>query len=121
MAKKNPAAIIVETYTMGTIRGDAFLELQGIFQHYMGDMLGVDPDYIPHEARQILVDRGFAKVEKYHDQYLMIPTSKALQTFYLELQDGQRVREPRDARDGRLVVEIPSWAEYKPALGIPQR
>jgi len=121
MSKKNPANILVETYTMGTLTGDVFLELQGVFQHYMGDMLGVDPDYIPHAARRTLIERGFATVEKYHDQYLVIPSKKALHTFYLELADGRRVSEPRDARDGRLVVEIPTWAEYKPALGVPQR
>jgi hypothetical protein len=121
MPKKNPAEILVETYTMGTLTGDAFLELQGIFVAHMGDEHGVDPDWIPQQIRKTLIERGFATVEKFSTQYLLVPTAQSLRTFYLELSDGSRAREPRDARNGRLVVEIPTWAEYKPALGVPQR
>jgi len=117
---KQPSEIIVETYTMGTLRGDAFLVLQEIFQMAGGDMYGVDPDQVPHEVKQILVDRGFAKVEKIHSSYYMIPTDQSYHTFYLELGNGWRVMEPRDPSDGRLVVRIPEWAEYQPALGVPQ-
>lgn len=114
------AAIIVETFVMGTIRGDFFLELQTIFQNYMGDMGATPAGHIQHSALVALFDRGFVVAHYNHsgrfDGY--VPSERALSCMYLQNPHGGRSMEPRDAHDSRLVVERPEWAEAPSGLGV---
>jgi hypothetical protein len=116
--RKNPRDITVETYTMGTVDGETFLELEGVFKASQGDMYGVNPDYIPQRCLQILYDRGFVTIElSYSKVRYVVPSHKAQQTMYLQKSNGCRVHEPREVQEGRLVVQVPEWAESTPALG----
>ena len=115
------ASIIVETFTMGTLSGDVFAELQTIFQNYIGDMGATKIAHINVRALRILSDRGFitasCNYQGRFDGYK--PSDRALACMHLELANGCRASEPRDAYDGRLVVEAPSWCEAPAsALGV---
>jgi hypothetical protein len=118
---KNLAAIIVETFTMGTLTGDVFAELQIIFQNYMGDMGATPIAHINVRALQILTDRGFITASyNYEGRHIGYePSKRALQCMRLELANGGGCYEPRDAFDGRLVVDVPVWCEAPAsALGV---
>jgi len=114
------SAIIVDTFIMGTIRGDFFMELQTIFQNYMGDMGCTKPEHISGSALAHLSDRGFIATDYNHNGHFRgyKPSDKALSCMFLQLSHGGRVHEPRDAFDGRLVVERPEWAEPASAVGV---
>lgn len=115
----NLAAIIVETFVMGTLTGDFFMELQTIFQNYMGDMGATPAAHINQRALCALADRGFV-VAHYNyngrfDGY--VPSERALSCMFLQLSHGGRCMEPRDAFDARLVVQRPDWAQAASGLG----
>lgn len=112
--------VIVETFVMGTVRGDHFMELQTIFQNYHGDNGATPITEINTESLRYLFERGFIVS---HSDYLgrfdgYVPTTAALNCMYLQLAHGGRSSEPRDAFDARLVVRKPEWAEYPSGLGV---
>lgn len=116
----NLATIIVETFTMGTISGDFFMELQTIFQNYKGDMGATPITHISHKALCALVDRGFVVAHYDHNNRFdgYAPSERALSCMFLQLPSGGRCYEPRDAFDARLVVERPVWADAASGLGV---
>jgi len=120
MGMNNFENVIVETFLMGTLTGDVFLELQAIFQNCKGDMGATDPSHISVRALQILADRGFIVADYGYDGRFCgwLPSDRAHACMYLELASGGRCHEPRDAFDGRLVVDVPVWAEQRSALGV---
>jgi hypothetical protein len=116
----NLAAIIVETFVMGTLRGDFFMELQTIFQNYMGDMGPTPAAHINPSALCVLADRGFVVAHYNHNGHFAgyKPSERALSCMYLQNPHGGRSMEPRDAFDARLVVERPEWADAPSGLGV---
>jgi hypothetical protein len=116
----NLAAIIVETFTMGTLTGDVFVELQNIFQNVASDMGATSISHISVRALQILTDRGFVQTSYDYKGHAngVIPSERAQAYMYLELASGGRCMEPRDAFDARLVVRRPMWCEGASGLGV---
>ncbi len=114
------SAIIVDTFIMGTLTGDVFTELQTIFQNMAADMGATSITHISVRALQILTDRGFVTTHYDHNGRAdgIMPTERAYSCMQLELANGWRCMEPRDAYDARLVVIRPVWAEPACALGI---
>lgn len=112
--------IIVDTFAMGTLTGDVFVELQNIFQNNAGDMGATPIAQISHRALRVLADRGFVVAHYGHngrfDGY--VPSERAQRCLFLQTAMGGRCHEPRDAFDCRLVVERPVWAEQASALGV---
>jgi hypothetical protein len=120
-AVKSLSEIIVEIYSMGTLPGDAFLELQSIFQTYMADMGATPLAHISQNAIKLLSERGFITAHyNYSGHYDgEVPSARALNALQLELAQGGRCMEPRDAYDARLVAIVPVWCEQPySALGV---
>ena len=116
----NLATIIVETFIMGTLRGDFFMELQTIFQNAAADMGATSATHINHAALVALVDRGFIVAHyDYNGRFDgYVPSDRAYSCMYLQNANGGRSMEPRNAYDARLVVERPVWAEAPSGLGV---
>ena len=113
----------VETYTMGTLPGNIFLELQYIFQNWYGDMGATPNNQISQRALQVLADRGFITAEYgYKGHYEgERPSRRALQCLVLEDAHGCQMVEPRNAFEARLVVNPPSWVDAPSGLGVSIR
>jgi hypothetical protein len=114
------SAIIVDTFIMGTLTGDVFAELQTIFQNMAADMGATPIAHISVCALQILTDRGFVTTHYSYNGRAdgIMPTDRAYSCMHLELANGWRCMEPRDAYDTRLVVDRPAWIEPASALGV---
>lgn len=110
----------VELFTLGALTGNIFLELQYVFQMYTAEMGTPVRDLTPR-AIQVLSDRGFIAdhIGCNGRPNGVQPSDKALAGLYLENATGGRCNEPRDAFDGRLVADVPEWAEQPTrALGV---
>jgi hypothetical protein len=116
----NLAAIVVETFVMGTLSGKAFMALQTIFQNAAADMGATSINHIDNSALCTLVDRGFVTAHYNHKGRFVgyVPSERAQACMYLQNAHGGRSMEPRNAYDSRLVVERPEWAEAASGLGV---
>jgi hypothetical protein len=118
----NFAAIIVETYTMGTLAGDAFMQLQTVFQNARADMGATPIAFFTQSALRTLVERGFIVAHYNYSGHFdgYVASDRAEQCMGLELANGQRYGiEPRDAYEARLVVNVPEWCDApSSAMGV---
>lgn len=118
-SREKLSTVIVDTYMMGTLTGDVFMELQAIFQNAASDMGATEIKDINNAALRVLVDRGFVTASYNHDNRFegYVPSERAWSCMYLQLANGWRVYEPRDAHNARLVARVPEWIETQSGLG----
>jgi len=109
----NMTANTVETFTMGLVATFVFRELQMIFQNYYGDMGATKLANIDPSALSVMIDRGFVTTgyDYRNRPNGIVPSERALAALHLELANGARCSEPRDAFDAKLVANRPAWAE----------